>query len=157
MWPSTSGSSSQSRLQTRVADQVASANGQTGLMRRTARVLLASSLAVVAFAACGDTQPIPTHASQTAPTTYDTSPSAQALEELAEYCTALVDSADPYFGTHQRAKFIDDVRSAGDGPSPAYALARLALAQDHLRFGEVGQAVTVLKEALDRHATGGPH
>ena len=125
-------------------------------MTRAARILLASSWVIVALAACGEPRPASTAASEEVPTPYDTSLSAQALAELAEYCSALIDSNDPYFGTHQRAKFIDDVKNAGERSSAAYVLARLALAQDHLRFGEVGQAVTPLKEALDQPEPGGP-
>ena len=126
------------------------------LTARAAAVMLTASWIIAALAACGEPRAASTPVPRAAPTSYDTSLSAQALEELTEYCNALVDSADPYFGTHQRAKFIDDVRNAGEGPSPAYALARLALAQDHLRFGEIGQAVTLLKEALEQQQPGVP-
>ena len=125
-------------------------------MTRAARILLASSWVIVALAACREPRPASTAASEEVPTPYDTSLSAQALEELAAYCAALIDSDDPYFGTHQRAKFIDDVKHAGKRSSAAYVLARLALAQDHLRFGEAAQAVTLLREALDQQEPGGP-
>ena len=116
-------------------------------MTRTRGLLLVVGWAITLLAACGEpTTPAP----EATPTPPDPSLSAQALEELAEYCAALINSADPFFGTHQRADLTEAIKNPSSDSPGALSLARVDLAQDHLRFGDVGEAVRLLEDALDQ-------
>ena len=129
-----------------------------GSMTRTRGFLLVACCGLVLLAACGSPQPASTPTPEPAsPPPYDTSLSAQALEELAAYCAGIINSADPFFGTQQRAALTKDLRSPGSLSLKAFSLAQLALAQDHLRFGEVGEAVRLLKVALDHQQADDPN
>ena len=70
--------------------------------------------------------------------------------DLDNYRIAISSGRDPYFGTGQRDDLLDLLgHSAFQGPS-GYVNVRVALAFDYLRFGEVDEAIRVLKEALER-------
>ena len=126
-------------------------------MTRTKALLLVAGWAIMLLAACGEPQPAPTPAPEATTTPPDASLSAQALEELAEYCAALINSTNPFFGTHQRASLAKAMSNPNSDSPRALSLALLDLAQDHLRFGEVGEAIRLLKDALDQQNPDDPY
>ena len=93
--------------------------------------------------------------------------------DLAAYCEDIVNSTDAYFGTGQRALFErwgSDIKGAAaqsrqdsrgqGGLSEArhdgLVRAQLALARDHLRFGETQEAARVLAGALEAEGRDDP-
>ena len=94
---------------------------------------------------------------------------AKAPQDLSDICTDIKYSADAYYGTAQRlilkremeirelsSEFGDYYRGPGSvdlDPHDSFVRSRLAMARDHLRFGETRKAVTWLQEALE---AGGP-
>ncbi len=74
---------------------------------------------------------------------------AAKTEDLATLCPALAAGDDPYYGTRQRAKLRKQLEDAASMGYPWLVGAHIAVARDHLRFGETDEAVNVLKQALE--------
>ena len=70
--------------------------------------------------------------------------------DLENYRIAISSGRDPYFGTGQRDDLLDLLDHSAFQGSSGYVNLRLALSFDYLRFGEVDEAIRVLKEALGR-------
>ena len=70
-------------------------------------------------------------------------------EDLATLCPALAAGSDPYYGTRQREKLRQQLEEAGEMGYPWLVGAHIAVARDHLRFGEVTEAASVLEQALE--------
>ena len=69
--------------------------------------------------------------------------------DLAGYCTALQNSSDPFFGTQQREKLTTELEHP-TFPTLSWRVSIMReLARDYLRFGEAGEAIRLLEEALD--------
>ena len=69
--------------------------------------------------------------------------------DLAGYCTALQNSSDPFFGTQQREKLTTELEHP-TFPTLSWRVSIMReLARDYLRFGEAGEAIRLLKKALD--------
>ena len=75
-------------------------------------------------------------------------PSSETMD-IAGYCTALLNSSDPFFGTQQRERLLAEL----ENPTFSTLSWRISilreLARDHLRFGEVEKAIHLLEEAMD--------
>ena len=68
--------------------------------------------------------------------------------DIAEYCTALRNSSDPFFGTQQRERLAMELEQP-TFPTLSWRVSILReLARDYLRFGEAGEAIRLLESAL---------
>lgn len=73
-----------------------------------------------------------------------------ASDELGLYCEALTAGSNSYVGQGQRERVAYQAAAADNGSSARQAITAIALARDHLRFGETTSAVDVLNTALKR-------
>ena len=72
-----------------------------------------------------------------------------APESIAGYCTGLLNSSDPFFGTQQRERLTAELEQP-TFPTLSWRVSILReLARDYLRFGEAGEAIRLLEGALD--------
>ena len=69
-------------------------------------------------------------------------------DDLARYCDLLTGGSNPYVGTRQREAILQEVNAPSVQSRFWTVTYQLALANDHLRFGETEQAVQVLGQAL---------
>ena len=97
-----------------------------------------------------DAPPEPTAA--VAPT--PTSPPIRAIvnqehQDLKGYCTGLTASADPYFGTRQRAFLVKEMENPTTQSHSWFVTIRTELARYHLRFGEAEEAIQLLTDTLE--------
>ena len=79
---------------------------------------------------------------------------ADTLSDLASYCQNLKDSANPFFGTQQRARLLAELQDPTFGTDSWRISITRELARDHLRFGEAEEAIRLLTEALDAERRG---
>ena len=100
-----------------------------------------------------DPDPIPAQATAVAVAPDQKPPALDATltptKDLANYERFLRSGDDPYFGTRQRGRLqriLDDPLFQGHSN---FVSIRLALAFDHLRFGEGEEAIRLLTEALE--------
>ena len=69
--------------------------------------------------------------------------------DIAGYCTGLRNSSDPFFGTQQRERLMTELEHP-TFPTLSWRVSIMReLARDYLRFGEAGEAIRLLEEALD--------
>ena len=69
--------------------------------------------------------------------------------DLAGYCASLRNSSDPFFGTQQFKRLTAELEHP-TFPTLSWRVSIMReLARDYLRFGEVGEAIRLLSEALD--------
>ena len=73
-----------------------------------------------------------------------------APDELGQYCEALTAGSNGYVGRGQRERIAYQAAAADNGSLAHKAITAIALAGDHLRFGETTSAVNVLDAALKR-------
>ena len=81
-------------------------------------------------------------------------------EDLANYCSCLTAGSNPYWGTRQRTKLLEQLEGPRADTHSWFVTARQLLARDYLRFGETEQAVRLLAESLeaeDRDEPNGRH
>ena len=72
--------------------------------------------------------------------------------DIEGYCTGLVNSNDPFFGTQQRKRLMAELENP-TFPTLSWRVSiTRELARDHLRFGEAEEAIRLLKEALDEES-----
>ena len=71
-------------------------------------------------------------------------------DELGQYCEALTAGSNSYVGEGQRERVASQARAAETKSPARQAITSIALARDHLRFGETASAVNVLETALER-------
>ena len=79
-------------------------------------------------------------------------PSPVALSEHADisgYCTGLLNSSDPFFGTQQRERLMAELENPTFSTLSWRVSIMRELARDYLRFGEASEAIRLLSEALD--------
>ena len=79
-------------------------------------------------------------------------PAQEALSEngdIAGYCTALRNSSDPFFGTQQRERLMAELENPTFLTLSWRVSIMRELARDYLRFGEAGEAIRLLEEALE--------
>jgi len=81
---------------------------------------------------------------------------AEATQDLAEFCPFLAASDDQYYGTAQRAELREELENPSFDGYSWFVGTHVAVAADYLRFGETGEAVRVLTEALDVQPWGDP-
>ena len=118
-------------------------------MKRRRRLAVGAGLAAAALLAS-----IAAYLVLSSPQPSPTSPetvllNAAKTEDLATLCPALAAGDDPYYGTRQRAKLRKQLEDAASMGYPWLVGAHIAVARDHLRFGETDEAVNVLKQALE--------
>ena len=81
-------------------------------------------------------------------------------EDLANYCSCLTAGSNPYWGTRQRTKLLEQLEGPRADIHSWFVTARQLLARDYLRFGETEQAVRLLADSLeaeDRDDPNGRH
>ena len=118
-------------------------------MKGRRRLAVAAGLAAAALLA-SLTAYLVLSSPQPSPTSPETALlNAAKTEDLATLCPALAAGDDPYYGTRQRAKLRKQLEDAASMGYPWLVGAHIAVARDHLRFGETDEAVNVLKQALE--------
>ena len=70
-------------------------------------------------------------------------------QDLSDYCVILTESANSYVGTTQRASLLRTLKNLSHKTVQLFVNLRIALSKDYLRFGESGEAVRLLEEAME--------
>ena len=123
---------------------------QMRVLLRLAVIVAPACLLVAAMACMHQQRP------DSSATVADVSGTDQTVQEvvsengdIAGYCTALRNSSDPFFGTQQRERLMAELENPIFLTSSWRVSIMRELARDYLRFGEAGEAIRLLEEALD--------
>ena len=121
-------------------------------MDRMDRMVIRAVLAVlIVWAACFVVGCVQSAPPQDAALLSELPPSIETAD-IEGYCTGLVNSNDPFFGTQQRKRLMAELENP-TFPTLSWRVSiTRELARDHLRFGEAEEAIRLLKEALDEES-----